>query len=169
MATKKKTAFGLSRSEEKTVVDAPEEKTVIDVPEESMADPENIAEAVTEAAEKPIGSYTLILTYDGSKVDHEVTPEVLARGKDGKPIKRAIVRNAQISYMPIDVFELWGLKFPKDEAVEVSEQYFRGKTLSIRDLAIKATNMGCFKVDCDPELLKAPPPRARLRRKAARG
>lgn len=98
------------------------------------------------------------LTYDGSAQDHEVVPAKSAIGKDGQPIKRVYVREAQLQYLPINTYKLWGVDFPTGEAVQV------------RDPALvrKALALGCFEYDGPEDWLVEPPKRARDRREMKR-
>lgn len=80
------------------------------------------------------------LTYDGSAKDHRVIPEILSKGKDGKPMKRKIVKESSLEYFPVEVYKLWGYDFPTGEPVEVSAQDVK------RGIVKKAQALKCFSV-----------------------
>lgn len=81
-----------------------------------------------------------VLVYDGSAKDHSVKPQLLAKGEDGRPAKRKVVRPAETEFFPIDTYDLWGVKFPKGEEVEVPH------SLVVKGIVKKAKALGCFKV-----------------------
>lgn len=134
-----------------------------------------VREELTEPAKTPkapkqkAGTW-LKLTYDGSAKHHEVTPEVLKIGEDGKPIKRHIIKPATYTAVPIETYVLWGLRFPTDETMEfsASDSVFGRDRPSMEDLAVKARNLGCFKVECDEVVFETVARRAREKRQLRR-
>lgn len=78
-----------------------------------------------------------LLTYDGTAKDHEVVPEVLRKGSDGKPIARTIVRPAVTRFMGLAEFNLRGMIFPAGVALEVAD----------KDTIKKAAALRCFAVE----------------------
>lgn len=79
------------------------------------------------------------LVYDGSAFDTAYIPGRPVIGKDGKAIKRAFSTAGKLERIPIDTYELWGLKFPKFEEVVVSDELIK------RGLVKKAFALKCFK------------------------
>jgi hypothetical protein len=78
-----------------------------------------------------------LITYDGSAKDHEVIPQVLKTGSDGKPMKRKVKEPARTIYKPIGTYNLFGMLFPAGEKQSVIDK------AAIK----KAVSMGCFDVE----------------------
>lgn len=80
------------------------------------------------------------LIYDGTAFDTKHIPGEPARGRDGKAIKRQWSTPHKFVKEPIEVYDLWGLKCPKGEEVEVPAE------LVARGIAKKAKALKCFRV-----------------------
>lgn len=82
-----------------------------------------------------------ILIYDGSAKDQEVIPQRLVIGQGGKPIKRKVASPSKNVQKDISVYNLWGMRFPKGQALEVVDPA----------MIKKAANLQCFEVQLQPD------------------
>lgn len=134
--------------------------------EQIMADPEPEPSVLAEPSKaEKLPCKWMTLTYDGTAMDTHTTPEVLQKGEDGKPMKRRVVVPAVLNKKPLEVrigtyhgpgYELWGWKFKPDEPVTITADHSQFTKGGIRfgGLALKAKGLGCFKVECDKELIE---------------
>ncbi len=60
------------------------------------------------------------ITYLGGARDHSVTPEVLQKGDDGRPMKRKVTREARYEFEELETLTLQRLKLPKGVPVPCS-------------------------------------------------
>jgi hypothetical protein len=92
------------------------------------------------------------LIYDGSAFDTEHLPAEPRLGQDGKPIKRKYTGAHKLIKTPIDTYDLWGVKFPKGEAIEVPP------AMVARKMVEKAMALKCFSVAKPSSLAEVVPP-----------
>ena len=78
-----------------------------------------------------------VVTYLGGAKDHVITPQVLGIGENGKPDKRAPMKErSKIKFTEMGEFKLWGETFAKGEQVVVTN----------KKLVDKIKALGCFDV-----------------------
>jgi hypothetical protein len=79
---------------------------------------------------------SFVLVYKGGARDHETKPQVYAKGDDGRPDKRRVLKPAETKFFEIATYNIWGTEFPRGKEIRVSDA----------KLAAKARALGCFDV-----------------------
>ena len=73
-----------------------------------------------------------VLVYKGGAMDHEVKPQVYAKGQDGRPDKRRVSKPAETKFREMDTIHVLGLALPKGKEVRTSDAAVIAKARSLK-------------------------------------